>query len=375
MKICIVCGGFPPDKYGGVENSLASFKEGMERRGHEVCVIAQDFRGKKEFGKNVHWLDVELQNSLPKNRVLQNILDAWQFGLWYLKVRNFLRTQEFDIYHGHQIWGFVACLAKDGNWVLTPRNVIAPTKEWMKPLAHKGHYLILKRALAKAGRVVAISRVLEENIALHSPQSREKTRLIYNGIDLDFFSRGKPNKKSGKKRLLFVGRMKPEKGPEDVLRAYSILKERGADVGLTVAGVGGLLQKLKGEYADAEFLGFVPRERLVEEYRRADIYITYAPKAITDESFCNSLVEAMACECAVVCSDIPVYREVTKGKAFFAEPENPEKLADAVEKALARSDLERIGKSMRKVAENYSLEKNLDMHEQLYREIIGGAKK
>ncbi|MFH1224995.1 MAG: glycosyltransferase [Candidatus Diapherotrites archaeon] len=371
MKICIVCGGFPPDKYGGVENSLAAFREAMEKRGHEITVIAQDFRGKKGQGKNMHWFDVEPRNPFPQIGMVGFFTDALQFARWYFEVWKFLRRREFDIYHGHQIWGFVGCLAKKGKWVLTPRNVIVPSASWLKSLSHKAHYFILRRALDKADRVVAISGVLEENIAQHSQANRAKIRRIYNGIDLRKFRRLKLRReRDGKKRLLFAGKLKPEKGVLDVLRAYRLLRERGIDAELVVAGTGAHLERLKKEYPEVSFLGFVGQERLIEEYNKADAYVVYAPKTTADESFCNSLAEAMACECAVVCSDIPIYREITKGKAFFAESESPERLADAIEGAIKRKDLAEIGKEMRKVAENYSLERCVEAHEAMYRELL-----
>jgi glycosyltransferase involved in cell wall biosynthesis len=40
----------------------------------------------------------------------------------------------------------------------------------------------------------------------------------------------------------------------------------------------------------------------------------------------------MACGTAVVCSDIPVFREVTAGSAEFFEPTNAKSLADAVDR-------------------------------------------
>ncbi len=49
------------------------------------------------------------------------------------------------------------------------------------------------------------------------------------------------------------------------------------------------------------------------------------------EGFGLPLLEAMASGCPVLCSDIPVFREVSGGHARFFDPGNSEAIADAVQ--------------------------------------------
>jgi glycosyltransferase involved in cell wall biosynthesis len=53
------------------------------------------------------------------------------------------------------------------------------------------------------------------------------------------------------------------------------------------------------------------------------------------EGFGLPILEAMASRCPVLCSDLPVFREVTGGHALFFDPRRPESIADVLAQALA----------------------------------------
>jgi glycosyltransferase involved in cell wall biosynthesis len=76
------------------------------------------------------------------------------------------------------------------------------------------------------------------------------------------------------------------------------------------------------------FLGGLDDAEYAQVLRSATAFVS----ASTDEGFGIPLIEAMACGTAVVCSDIPVFREVTAGSAEFFEPANAKSLAEAVDR-------------------------------------------
>ena len=78
-------------------------------------------------------------------------------------------------------------------------------------------------------------------------------------------------------------------------------------------------------------------EQLAILYRnaRALIYASFA------EGFGIPLIEAMACGCPVIASDIDAFREIARGAALFFEPSKPNMLAEAmnaVDNAKVRSE-------------------------------------
>ncbi|MDA8381894.1 MAG: glycosyltransferase family 1 protein [Betaproteobacteria bacterium] len=84
-------------------------------------------------------------------------------------------------------------------------------------------------------------------------------------------------------------------------------------------------------------LGFVDEATLAALYRHAACFVT----ASKDEGFNLPPLEAMACGIPVICSDIPVHRELFEGHALFFAPNAPEALAAAMAGLLAPSALQR----------------------------------
>jgi len=74
------------------------------------------------------------------------------------------------------------------------------------------------------------------------------------------------------------------------------------------------------------FLGYVADKDLIKLYQQASLNILPS----RDEGFGFSYLEASSQGCPSVLSDIPVFKEIAKDTAFFANPENPNDLADKI---------------------------------------------
>jgi glycosyltransferase involved in cell wall biosynthesis len=74
------------------------------------------------------------------------------------------------------------------------------------------------------------------------------------------------------------------------------------------------------------FLGYVDDEDLIKLYQQAILNILPS----RDEGFGFSYLEASSQGCPSILSDIPVFKEIAKDTAFFANPENPNDLADKI---------------------------------------------
>ena len=79
------------------------------------------------------------------------------------------------------------------------------------------------------------------------------------------------------------------------------------------------------------------REDLVALLQGADALI----QPSVYEGFGLPVLEAMACGCPVICSDIPALREVTAGAALLVRPDNLEALASALRQLMGASELRR----------------------------------
>jgi len=102
------------------------------------------------------------------------------------------------------------------------------------------------------------------------------------------------------------------------------------------------------------FLGYVADEDLIKLYQRASLNILPS----RDEGFGFSYLEASSQGCPSVLSDIPVFKEIALNCAFFANPENPNDLADKIiELYLDKNRQKTLGDAAKKRSQFFSCEK------------------
>jgi phosphatidylinositol alpha-mannosyltransferase len=255
-------------------------------------------------------------------------------------VQRYLGDGSFDVVHVHEpcIPG-IARHAAAADFV--PRVVTFHTYAERESVAVRAFRRALARPLRDIDHGIAVSRVAAAFAQRVFPGS---IQLIPNGIDLSTFgvaarsraAAGSNGHKPGDAerpnqslRVLFVGRFdEPRKGLRHLLTAACLIRESGRAIEVRIAGEGDRTQ-FDGisQRASAVFLGRLSDTALANEYRSADVFC--AP-ATHGESFGLVLVEAMACGCPVVASDIGGYREASNGAAMLAPPRDPRALAQAL---------------------------------------------
>jgi glycosyltransferase involved in cell wall biosynthesis len=70
----------------------------------------------------------------------------------------------------------------------------------------------------------------------------------------------------------------------------------------------------------------LPESAVPDLYRGASVVVLPSRA----EGFGLPVIEAMACGVPIVCSDLPVLREIADGVAVFCKPEDPEDFARAI---------------------------------------------
>ena len=102
------------------------------------------------------------------------------------------------------------------------------------------------------------------------------------------------------------------------------------------------------------FLGYVADEDLIKLYQQASLNILPS----RDEGFGFSYLEASSQGCPSVLSDIPVFKEIAKDSSLFANPENPNNLADKIiELYLDKNRQKTLGDAAKKRSQFFSCEK------------------
>jgi glycosyltransferase involved in cell wall biosynthesis len=158
--------------------------------------------------------------------------------------------------------------------------------------------------------------------------------------------------------LLAVGRLIEKKGFDTLLRAAALLRERGLEFRLHIAGDGPLwpnLARLVGELDLAEharFVGPLTRAELEPHFARAAVFVLPCQVASDGnrDGLPNTVLEAMARRLPVVSTTMPSVREAIDDgcEGLLVSPKDPRALADALAKLLADPSLRaRLGEAGR----------------------------
>jgi glycosyltransferase involved in cell wall biosynthesis len=134
--------------------------------------------------------------------------------------------------------------------------------------------------------------------------------------------------------FLMVGTIEPRKGHAQALEAFELLWARGVQANLVIVGKSGwlvddLLQKLRNNPENGRklfWLEGISDEYLEKVYRSSTCLIF----ASNGEGFGLPLIEAAQHKLPIIARDIPVFREVADGHAFYFDGSSPHELSDAI---------------------------------------------
>lgn len=190
----------------------------------------------------------------------------------------------------------------------------------------------------------------------------ERVRVIPNGVDVTVARYGA--ERFPRPTAIYLGRLRPYKGVDLLLRAAKELGARGTDVDVIVAGEGDDRPRLEalarelGLESRVTFTGFVTEEQKQDLLARSWVHVYPSPK----EGWGITNLEAAAAGTATVASDAPGLRDsVEDGETgFLVEHGNVEALAEAMERLLEPPVRDRMGARARVFAEGYDWDRITD---------------
>jgi glycosyltransferase involved in cell wall biosynthesis len=223
----------------------------------------------------------------------------------------------------------------------------------------------LKRWITRSSdKLTVVSSAMRTTAAEADLKPESEIDVIPMGVDAEktFFPPVDDGKREG---LLFVGRLVDKKGIEYLIDAMPDILERYPAEELKIIGSGPLRQSLEQRCKDngtsdrVSFLGPRPNQEIPDFLRRCAICIF--PSVVTEsgdqEGTPVAIMEALACECAVIVSDYPGARDIIKeNQTGLLVPERSAKeIADRVIQLLEDRDSRRqLGQNGRKlVLEQY----------------------
>ena len=220
--------------------------------------------------------------------------------------------------------------------------------------AYKPSYLGLNfwRYFLEDQKIVTISSTAKINLEKYSSNIDQ----LPHGVDLSLF---KISGKTKQFQVLFVGRIIPEKGIEDLLSVASKLK----DIDFVFVGSGSLDYKLKEcSLKNVKYLGEIrDRNRLAKIFSESHVFVLNSFKVEGwEELYGIVLLEALASGTAVISTDCVGPREIVKKEfGFLIEQKNKDELMKVLEYCYNhKKEIVKMGMSGRKfVEENYDINK------------------
>lgn len=205
-------------------------------------------------------------------------------------------------------------------------------------------------------------------LAHGTPQ--HKIRVIYNGVDADLYAPAR--KRDAGLHVVATARIDPLKDVETFLRVAARVRETHRDVRFTIYGsvaddaYYARCVALRRELGldDAVTMGAATGD-VVTAYREADVVLLTS----ISEAFPYSIIEAMACERAVVASDVGGVGEALEECGLLVRPRDVDGFATAVRQLLDDASLRaRIGRRARaRVLEEFRLDGSVAAYLDLYR--------
>lgn len=370
MKIAIVRQKYV--SYGGAEKFSRDYILQLANAGHEVHIFACE------------WAPVDLQNVHFHKVPTRNFNALTRFLSFAFNVEKLIKRERFDLIQSHERTFYQDIYrAGDGchkEWLeIRKRHLPQWRRLWLDYNPFHRTVLEIEKYIFTPGnyrKIVAISKMVKQDIRTHYQVPDEDIAVVYNGVSLQKFSPGNreahyrqvrqklgvPNEAT---LLLTVGSGFERKGLKYLLQSLEYL--RSGEWRLLVVGRGDWNRYRS--YAPSRFQDQLIYRGTVEDieayYAATDVFIL--PSIY--EPFGNANLEALASGLPAVISRNCGAAELVTHKLngmILENPSAPEEIAEHVNFLFDRLARENMGREARKLAENFPREKNADNMMRLY---------
>lgn len=292
-----------------------------------------------------------------------------------------LNAKTYDIIHVHSphlgLLFLIATLFSYGRFV--PSTVITVHDSYQDYKLR--NRLMFLPVFASFRRVVCCSQASYDSFPiLYKWLAGNRLCVIQNSLDIDRVDRIAANIRREPRRtsgftVIAISRLVDIKNPFSVVSAFQQATDQASR--LAYIGDGPLRHSLvsksreDGHENRIEFTGLIPREKVFEYLLNADLFISTS----RGEGLPVSVLEAMACRCPVLLSDIPPHREIAEGLDFIPliQPDDIAGFAREIKKfsEMPVSERTTLGQTCRRVIEErFSLPAMHAAYEEVYSQVI-----
>ena len=377
---------FPPRIVGGIARHCEGLAKALSHQGHEVHVVTLDLPGipyyEETDGVKIYRTAAELGHP--------------NFITWTLLFNHFLEKRmadlsqeiEYDVLHVHD-WLTAPAGISFKHFLKRPMVLTVHSTEYGRSSLHGPDSYAIDGiewwSTYEADKIIVTTDFMRREVCDHFRSPWEKVEIIPNGINLkkfpESFDRGAVRHRYGvrdhEKLVLCVGRLVPQKGVEDLIKAVPRVVQSHHDAKFVIVGDGWLKSHLEhiarasGQEWKISFTGFIPDSELVALLMSADVLVVpsvYEPFGIV-------ALEGMAAKVPVVATQVGGLGEIIKHErtGILVYPRNHESLAWGVNRVLSDSGLSKwlIENALKEVQKTYSWESIAMKTVEVYKEVVG----
>ncbi len=301
------------------------------------------------------------------------------------RLRRLLRQRHFDVIHVHSphLGPLLNAASLPGLRWNSRRTVMTLHSSYS--VYKKRNRCLLWPSFLTAARLVCCGQASLDSLPSWLRfAGGQRLTSISNGVDVAHVDEARPlplrddSAENRPFRLISVGALRGLKNHLTVVRALARISD--PNLTLTVVGAGDDRERIQNEVTRlnlagrVELTGQLSRQETLRRMWQADAFVSVS----RGEGLPVALLEAMACECPVILSDIPPHLEIARRceGASFVGSEDVDTLANRVTSLVQSSAEARDawGRACRgRVQRKFSLTRMLDEYEHLYRDVASSA--
>lgn len=302
------------------------------------------------------------------------LINKFSYLKYVIPLKKSIQQFKPDVLHAHYAtsYGLVGALSGFKSFVISAWGTDVmkfPQKNWINKS-------ILKFNLKKAKAICATSYTIKEYL---KPVTNRKVEVIPFGVDVDVFCKKDVNSIFINNELV-IGTIKSlEKiyNIDILIHSFFEIKTKypSKKIKLLIVGVGSekqnlveLVNKLNLS-EEVIFAGRIPHNKIADYFNMLDVMVNIS----NYESFGVSVIEAMACQNAVVATNTGGLKEIIENENYgtLIEVGNIEQTTQAIEKYLLDENLRKsVGNNARKkVIEKYNWQDNLQQMIAVYNQV------
>lgn len=240
-----------------------------------------------------------------------------------------------------------------------------------------------KRYIKRANQIIAVSESTESDLVKYLKIPESKISIIYNGVDHNIFKpydvRPYHVRLRHRQYILYVGSERRRKNLGRLFESFAALKQEFPNLMLVKVGSPGRYKEFRSQTLKTlSRLGITEDVIFVDHISEKDLAYYYSSAALLAypslyEGFGLPPLEAMACGCPVVTSNISSLPEVVGEAGIMVDPNDTRSLVQAMRRVLTDSELRNsmVRKGLEQ-SKKFSWENTAELTLRVYNKVTSG---